>query len=132
MKYGPIVVDTDLVIDFLRGAGVGAAVVPRWLRSAQLRLSAITLFELRSGLDWQERGRSIESLFVHDPLPFDKDAALRAGDVETTLRSSGMRIGVADTQQAGVCLAANLPLATRNVKHFNRVRGLELVDLDSH
>lgn len=124
-----VVADTDLVIDFLRGHGAGASLLPQWLRSGRLRLSVITLFELRSGLDWSTRGQVIESLFVHGPLPFDRDAALHAGRVETALRSAGTRIGVADTQQAGICLSADLPLATRNDRHFRRVRELELVDL---
>lgn len=131
MNGGLIVADTDLVIDFLRGRGVGADLLPKWLRSAQLTLTAITLFELRSGLDWDVRGHVIDALFLRGPIPFDKEAALQAGHVEAVLRSSGTRIGVADTQQAGICLAAALPLATRNAAHFRRVPGLDLFDLDA-
>ncbi len=44
----------------------------------------------------------------------------RAGDED---------IGLADRLQAGICLNFDLPLATRNRKHFDRVEGLRLVDV---
>lgn len=126
-----LVADTDLVIDFLRGRGAGARLLPGWLRGRRLRLTAVTLFELRSGRDWARRGIEIEALFLVAPLPFDREAALRAGAIEAMLRGAGTPIGVADIQQAGICRALGLPLATRNVEHFKRVAELELVDLDA-
>lgn len=126
---GQLVADTDLVIDFLRGQGDGARLLPDWLRTRRLRLTAVTLFELRSGRDWDARGPRIEPLFLGGPLPFDRAAALAAGDVEASLRRLGAPIGVADVQQAGICRSAGLPFATRNARHFDRVEDLVLVDI---
>ena len=39
-------------------------------------------------------------------------------------------IGLADILSAGICLANDLPLLTRNVEHFNRIEGLKLVTPD--
>ena len=128
---GPLVADTDLVVDFLRGRGEGARLLPSWIRARRLRLSAVTLFELRSGQDWDRRGVGIEALFLQGPLAFDRPAALHAGAIEAGLRAEGAAIGVADVQQAGICLALNLPLATRNQAHFARVDGLQLIDLST-
>lgn len=124
-----LVADTDLVIDFLRGRGPGADLLPIWLRRRRLRLTVVTLFELRSGADWDVRVARIEALFIGGPLPFDRDAALHAGRIEAALRTGGRSIGVADVQQAGICQAQDLPLATRNRRHFTRVEDLRLVDL---
>ncbi|MBA2578279.1 MAG: type II toxin-antitoxin system VapC family toxin [Euzebyaceae bacterium] len=128
---GLLVADTDLVIDFLRGRGTGAELLPTWLRARRLRLSVVTLFELRCGQDWTRRGHGIDALFLNGPLLLDRKAALRAGAIEAQLRSAGTPIGVADTLQAGICRALGLPLATRNRDHFTRVEGLELVDLSA-
>jgi tRNA(fMet)-specific endonuclease VapC len=38
---------------------------------------------------------------------------------------------MADCLQAGICLRFDLPLATRNHKHFERVAGLRLYDVDA-
>ena len=128
---GPLLADTDLVIDFLRGRGPGAELLPRWLRTRRLRLSVITLYELRGGRDWDARGVPIQALFLDGPVPLGRDAALQAGAIEATLRTQGAPIGVADTLQAGICRSHGLPLATRNTQHFRRVEGLELVALDA-
>jgi tRNA(fMet)-specific endonuclease VapC len=54
---------------------------------------------------------------------------LRGGEVAATLRRRGQDIGMADCLQAGICLRHDLPLATRNRRHFERVAGLLLADL---
>ena len=61
-------------------------------------------------------------------LPVSLPAALRAGEVAAQLRARGEPSGFADCLQAGVCLHHDLPLATRNQRHFGRVDGLQLLD----
>ena len=52
-------------------------------------------------------------------------AAKRAAEVHQELKASP--IGERDTLIAGVCLAIGRPLLTRNVRHFRRVPGLQVV-----
>lgn len=52
---GVVVVDTDLVIDFLRGSGVGAPVVRELIVNHRLRVTAVTAFGLRVGSDFLQR-----------------------------------------------------------------------------
>jgi tRNA(fMet)-specific endonuclease VapC len=125
---GAVVADTDLVIDFLRGRGAGASAIPRWRRERRLRLTAVTAFELRVGTDFLDRRLSIERLLTRGSLRLDRAAALYAGAAYATLRRDGLAIGVLDCLQAGICLRYDLPLATRNVRHFERVVGLRLAD----
>lgn len=126
---GLVVVDTDLLIDFLRGRGEGARLV-RWLLvERRLRLTAVTGFELRLGVDFLRRRDEILRLFRSRTLPLDLASALRGGEVFAGLRSQGQGIGLADCLQAGICLRHDLPLATRNRKHFDRIEGLALADL---
>lgn len=127
---GLVVVDTDLLIDFLRGRGAGVPVVRDLLRSRRLRVTAVTAFELRLGADFLPRRDDILRVFRSRTLWLDLPSALRGGEVATTLRAAGQEIGIADCLQAGVCLRHGLPFATRNRKHFDRVAGLELVDVD--
>jgi tRNA(fMet)-specific endonuclease VapC len=44
------------------------------------------------------------------------------------LRSAGAGIDVRDAMQAGICLAADAPLVTRNMRHFARVPGLRAME----
>jgi len=128
---GLVVVDSDLVIDFLRGKGAGAPLVRDLIVEHRFRISAITAFELRVGADFLARRDEILRLGRSRTFPLDPDSALRAGEVAATLRSAGQDIGMADCLQAGICLRFDLPLATRNRKHFNRVAGLRLFDIGS-
>jgi tRNA(fMet)-specific endonuclease VapC len=124
-----VVVDTDVVIDFLRGRGPGVSLVRKLIVSHRLRVTAITAFELRVGTDFLARRDEILRLVRSRTFPLDPASALRAGDVAATLRSAGQDIGLADCLQAGICLNFDLPFATRNSKHFNRVKGLRLLDV---
>ena len=124
-----LIADTDLVIDFLRGSGAGADLVESWLRSGELRLSSVTAFELRLGADFPRRRRAIDSLLRRRTLPLDGAAAMLAGEIHASLGRSGARIGVQDALIAGICRRFDLPLATRNVRHFRRVPGLELIEV---
>lgn len=127
---GLVVADTDLVIDFLRGRDPGVGSVRRWLRESRLRLSAVTAFELRIGADFPERGDDMGALLGRRSLPLDVLAALHAGETFARLRAAGLDIGVKDALQAGICRRFDIPLATRNVRHFERVEGLTLAPLD--
>lgn len=124
-----VVADTDVLIDYLRGRAPGAAVIRELIADRRLRLTTITAFELRSGSDFATRRPQVMRLFRSRTIPFDLGAAVRAGEVAAQLRAAGEEIGPADSMQAGICLRYDLALATRNRRHFGRVRGLDLVDL---
>lgn len=125
---GLVVVDTDLLIDYLRGRGPGTSVVRELIAAGTLRLTAITGFELRVGTDFVDRREDILRLFRRRTLPVTLPAALRAGEIAADLRGRGESIGFADCLQAGLCLHHGLPLATRNRRHFERIEGLELAE----
>ena len=126
---GLVVADTDLLIDFLRGGDPGAGWVRDRLRAGNLRITAISAFELRLGADFVARRGPIELLLVHQTLPLDLSAAILAGEVLSRLRSAGHGIGVGDALVAGTCIRFDLPLATRNRREFERVDELTLVDV---
>ncbi len=126
---GLVAVDTDLVIDFLRGRGEGVGLVRMLLVERRLRLTAVTGFELRVGTDFLARRADILRLLRSRTVPLDGASALRGGEVAAELRDRGEPIGFADCLQAGICLRNHLPLATRNRRHFERISQLQLVDL---
>ncbi|MGH3855785.1 MAG: type II toxin-antitoxin system VapC family toxin [Pseudonocardiaceae bacterium] len=128
---GLVVADTDLVIDFLRGRGPGARLTRQLLVERRLRLTSVTGFELRVGSDFLDRRDQILRLFRSRTLALDLVSALKAGEIAASLQKAGSPIGLADCLQAGVCVRHGLPLATRNRKHFDRVEGLQLVDVDA-
>ena len=59
---------------------------------------------------------------------FDEAAAHRYGEVRAELEARGEPIGDSDTRIAAIALVHDLTLVTGNVRHFERVPGLRLVN----
>jgi tRNA(fMet)-specific endonuclease VapC len=125
-----IVADTDVLIDYLEGILPVKAQITGYAKARRLQTTAITCFELLSGAGEGKRGDAIRALVSALPiLPLDLQAATRAAEVRRDLEGAGQSIGMADSLIAGIALAHNMALFTRNRKHFERVPHLKLVDI---
>jgi len=122
-----IVADTDVLIDFLRGRGEVARRVAIELESRSFGTTAITAFELRSGVRTARERDAVNTLLeAMTILPFGAEEARVAADVRRQVESRGQPIGMADYMIAAVCMAADGVLLSRNRKHFERIEGLKL------
>jgi tRNA(fMet)-specific endonuclease VapC len=122
-----IVADTDVLIDFLENrAAVGGRVASE-LAAGGLCTTVISRFELLSGARNPRQETSVRRLLPAVPaLVLDNAAADRAAQVRRSLDAAGEGIGMADSLIAGIVLTRGASLLTRNVRHFARVRGLDL------
>ena len=120
------VLDSDVLIDYLRGAGPGRDLVRILIRRAGYRVTAVTAFELALGRSYRENPRPVHALLGAPLLTLTRKAGLRGGTLLGELRRGGETIGVRDAMQAGICLETGATLVTRNVSHFDRVPGLRL------
>lgn len=121
--------DTDCIVDFLKNRAPTNSRVRQALRSGLLAISAVTAYELYfgepEGPGRQALDQLIDAVFV---APLTREAAALAGERGAALAASGMRLATPDLLIAGTVLLAGAPLVTRNVRHFSRVDGLELLD----
>lgn len=125
-----IVADTDVLIDYLAGRNPAAERVTLELGQGRLRTTAITRFELLCGVrDSREENIVRELLAALPTLPLDNEGADRAAEVRRALGRAGESIGMADSLIAGVVLVQGATLLTRNRRHFDRVKGLEVAAL---
>jgi len=122
------VVDSDVLIDYLREAGPGRELMRRLRATGAFRVTSVTAFELVLGLDYARSPASADELLAAPCLTLTRGAAVRAGTVLRELRAAGMGIDMRDAMQAGICLEANAPLVTRNIRHFARVPGLQVTE----
>ena len=122
-----VVADTDVLIDALHGRDPVADAVTIGLRTGTLATTAITAFELLSGVAEEPARAQVERLLSALPLlPLDEPAGRAAARARRELESLGTPIGMADYLIAGICLARSATLLTRNVDHFGRISGLRL------
>lgn len=127
-----ILANTDVLIDYLAGVPGIVRRLTAYISSDQLGTSAINCFELMSGAREGQRGELVRRLLAALPiLPLDRAAAERAAGVRRQLEAMGRTIGVADSLVAGIALANDVALITRNRTHFDGVADLELVGLDA-
>lgn len=125
-----IVADTDILIDALQGIPVVTDRVEDLVRERRLATTSITRIELGVGATSKREEDRVTALLASLPvLPLDAEAAGLSAKVGASLRASGFGIPMADLAIGGICLALDVPLLTRNHRHFERIQGLRLADL---
>ena len=127
-----ILLDTDICIAILNHDERVRAQLERTVPS-QLRMSAITLAELRFGIAKSNAGRRATSnlrvlLSRVGVVPFDTDATGEYGRLRELLERRGSPIGPLDTLIAAHALSLRWALASHNAKEFRRVPGLRVID----
>ena len=122
-----IIADTDVLIDFLNGREPSASRIALELEHGTLSTTATTRFELLAGANSARPQKLVRALLDAVPaLPLDAEAADRAAEVRRALEKQGTPIGMGDSLIAGIVLANQGVLLTRNTKHFERVQGLRI------
>jgi len=61
-------------------------------------------------------------------IDFDLQSSLQAIEIYKQLRKKNKMIDLADILIAATSISYKLPLATLNLKHFQRISGLEIVN----
>lgn len=60
-------------------------------------------------------------------LPFNTETALIAATIDNELKKISKQIDLADLFIAATAISANIPCATLNKKHFERIEKLQLI-----
>jgi predicted nucleic acid-binding protein len=133
-----IILDTNVVSELMRAEP--DARVGQWVgrqRTSELGTTAITVAEIRHGIERLPDGRRKEGLlsaatdlfaaFGELVQPFDVLAAAWFGPVMVRRARLELPVEGFDAQIAAICRAHGAALATRNVKDFLET-GIEVID----
>ena len=129
-----IILDTNVLSALMRAPDNRTVVT--WLDGqprASVWTTSITIMEIRFGLAIMPSGHrrdarlaKIEQILAEDiqdrVLLFDTNAAEQAALLMAARRIAGRGIELRDTMIAGIVLAQNATLATRNVRHFDDLK----------
>ena len=119
----------DIALDFLFYASIPLAFAVA--NPVQNALPAAVLFELEYGLlrstrpEAQQKGMDA-AMAAYRVLPLDARSVRAAARVKYTLEVAGTHIGHGDQLIAGIALANDLTLITRNTREFSRVAELRV------
>ena len=126
-----IILDTNVLSALMRTTPDKRVVT--WL-DRQPRISiwttSVTILEIRFGLQAMPAGKRRSALseafktllanqVANRIAAFDAAAAVHAGDLLALRKTQGRTVDLRDTMIAGIVLATNAVLATRNTAHFD-------------
>ncbi len=119
-------IDTDILVDYLRGRKEAKDFVMKLLESEEeILLSEVSEIELLSHRRCENptERKKIEMLFeIFRKIEVNNEIGKLAGEIR---RKFGLSFP--DSIIAASCVLFNAKLVTRNVRDFKRVKGLEIV-----
>ena len=127
-----ILLDTDICIYAINHRNPETLGRLRGFDAGDVGISAVTYAELRFGIENSARpARNLDVLerFVLplEIVAFDADAARHYGRIRAVLKRAGTPIGGNDLMIAAHALSLGAALVTNNVREFERVAGLRVV-----
>jgi predicted nucleic acid-binding protein len=119
----PILVDTDVMVDFLRG--YPKAVILLRTYSARVILPGIVVAELYAGVKGNEELNALDRLIpLFRVVPISRELA-RAGGLYKMEYAKSHGVGLADAIVAATVEEEKADLKTLNTKHYPMIEGLK-------
>lgn len=122
-------IDTNVIIAFFKGE---PAISKKVLSTIdQIALSSLVVAELDYGAKASQKAsenliRLYKFIDLVDVIPFDLECSKTFGTIKSRLRFIGKPTGEMDALLAATAMTYNIPLVTRNRKHFENIEGLVL------
>jgi len=111
-----IVLDTDILIHFLRGREEARDFLSSLLDEATLYCSVITVAEIFAGMREHERKKTEELLDSFNLIEITKEIAEKAGRYKNRIKSQTLELD--DCLIAASAHSIGAILATGNIKHY--------------
>jgi predicted nucleic acid-binding protein len=123
----PVVVDTCVFVKHWRSKNKADTLLTKLLQQQNVYVSAVAKYEVLAGAgekDMREWYQIFEGVAV---LAFDDAAVDMARMIFRQLKQENKIISLGDILIAATAMANDIPLATLNRNHFERIRGLRMV-----
>ena len=119
----PILLDTDVLIDFFQGFDKAVTFVKK--HNARVILSSIVVAELFAGVKGDAEQAALQNFVsLFRVVPVDTEIG-KAGGLYKRDYSKSHSVGLADAILAATAEAENAELKTLNTKHYPMLKGLK-------
>ena len=122
-----ILIDTDVVIEYLRSKDKSSTELIKLLRKHDVFLSSISEFELFLGVKTDRHQNDPEMLFSEvEIMPFDFECGRIAATIWKDLQLMHQHLEIKDIFIASIAINNGVWLRTFNKKHFQRIKKLKI------
>ncbi len=127
-----MILDTSFIIDLLQGRVPTVSKIKKMeAESIATSISTPSIFKLFVGISLtkkpiSEKNRIMEILKSWGIMDLDAESAALAGKIYGELIKNGEIIDPEGSMIAGIVISNNEPILTKNVKHFQRIPGLNI------
>jgi tRNA(fMet)-specific endonuclease VapC len=112
-------IDTSIIIDFLAGDALIVSLIKELAEKEEVKTTTITEYELLKHKRELKKHLAEDFLSTVTVCPFDRDAARKAASLFEKLSKAGKMINENDLLIAGISLANDEVLLTRDQKFGN-------------
>jgi predicted nucleic acid-binding protein len=117
-KAKKLLIDTDIIIDYLRGIALAIKFIEKNCLNATCAISTITVAELYAGVrEGKERQTLTQFLSLFEIIELDQAIAEKGGLFRRDYGKSH-NVGLADALIAATCENIHATLVTLNKKHY--------------
>ena len=113
-----VLVDTDVAIDFLRGAAYAQPLLAGLWADGKAALSVLTVYELTAGMRNTEKNSTQNFIDASMIEEVTVEIAFKGGEIFRSYRAKGITLTSLDCLIAATALVRGYKVATRNDKHY--------------
>lgn len=112
-----------------RGRNVNQDILPNILKKFDVCISPISVYELFYGRFYSGKLKPVEDVLeMLIPMGWTQDDSRKAAHIHATISKAGETLSVKDVLIAGLCCSRRIPIVTRNIAHFKRIKELKIID----
>jgi predicted nucleic acid-binding protein len=122
-----ILIDTDIVIEYLRSKDKASTDLIKLMQEHNLFLSSISEFELYLGAKTARHKKDLVMIFSEvEVIPFDFGCGKIAANIWKDIQSRHQHLEIKDIFIASIAINNGVWLHTFNKKHFQGIESLQL------
>ncbi len=129
LETSRVCVDTDIIIDYLRGRNENQEILPALIGKYEVHISPVSIYELYYGGYYSGKLKPVEDVLAM-LIPFDwtPEDSKKSAQIHAALSKAGSTLNIKDILVAGSCFTRVIPLITRNILHFRKIKGLKVIE----
>ena len=125
-----ICIDSDFAIAILKGDEKAGTLLRDLESKGEICITSISVFELTyitKDISKKKERSLLNLIDTFRVLPLDKNSALFATKIGKKLAKDGNMVHPMDIMIGATALGNKMTLVTKNIKHFSRIKDLEVI-----